>query len=127
LNKKQLFCPTLGKVKIADKLARAGIHIGRTTVGRILKEKIITPPDPLNDNASKGCKILSKYPGHTWNADLTAMPISGGFWTNWLPNAACQRWPGCWWILNVVDHFSRRSVGFAVFKFRPASLNNPSL
>ena len=34
----KLFCPTLGKVKIADKLARAGIHIGKTTVERILKE-----------------------------------------------------------------------------------------
>ncbi|MDP7301516.1 MAG: hypothetical protein QGG09_00345, partial [Pirellulaceae bacterium] len=29
----KLFCPTLGKVKIADTLARAGIHIGKTTVG----------------------------------------------------------------------------------------------
>ena len=35
----KLFCPTLGKVKIADKLARAGIHIGKTTVERILKER----------------------------------------------------------------------------------------
>ena len=26
-----------------------------------------------------------------------------------------------WWVLNVVDHFSRRAVGFAVFKCRPAS------
>ena len=26
----KLFCPTLGKVKIADMLARAGIHIGKT-------------------------------------------------------------------------------------------------
>ena len=34
----KLFCPTLGKAKIADKLARAGIHIGKTTVGRILDE-----------------------------------------------------------------------------------------
>ncbi len=30
----KLFCPTLGKVKIAQKLARAGIHIGKTTVER---------------------------------------------------------------------------------------------
>ena len=30
----KLFCPTLGKVKIADKPARASIHIGKTTVGR---------------------------------------------------------------------------------------------
>ena len=54
----KLFCPTLGKAKIADKLARAGIHIGKTTVGRILKEKSVTPPDPPNDDASKGCRIV---------------------------------------------------------------------
>jgi transposase len=40
----RLFCPTLGKVKIADILARAGIHIGKTTVGRILKEKAQSLP-----------------------------------------------------------------------------------
>jgi transposase InsO family protein len=50
-----------------------------------------------------------------------AVPISGGFWTNWIPNAICQRWPVCWWVLNVVDHFSRRSMGFSVFKCRPTS------
>ena len=117
----KLFCPTLGKVKIADTLARAGIHIGKTTVGRILKENPVKPPDPTTDDASKQCKIVSKYPGHTWNADLTAVPISGGFWTNWIPNAIWQRWPVCWWVLNVIDHFSRRSMGFAVFKYRPTS------
>ena len=117
----KLYCPTLGKVKIADMLTRAGIHIGKTTVGRILKENSITPPDPTNDDANKQCRIVSKYPGHTWNADLTAVPISGGFWTYRMPNAISQRWPVCWWVLNVVDHFSRRAVGFAVFKCRPAS------
>ena len=30
---------------------------------------------------------------HTWHADLTAVPIPGGFWTNWIPNAIWQRWP----------------------------------
>ena len=35
----KLFCPTLGKVKIAQTLARAGIHLGPSTVQRILKEK----------------------------------------------------------------------------------------
>ena len=49
------------------------------------------------------------------------MPISGGFWASWVPNAIWQRWPVCWWLLNVVDHFSRRSVGFAAFKCRPTS------
>ena len=80
----KLFCPTLGKVKIADMLARAGIHIGKTTVGRILKEKPLNAPKPTTCNANKLCRIVSKYPGHTFHADLTAVPISGGFWTNWI-------------------------------------------
>ena len=117
----KLFCPTLGKVKIADMLARAGIHIGKTTVGRILQEKPLNAPKPTTCDAYKLCRIVSKYPGHTWHADLTAVPISGGFWTHWLPNAIWQRWPVCWWVLNVIDHFSRRSMGFAVFPCRPTS------
>ena len=32
-------CPAMGKVKIAQTLARAGLHLGTTTVGRMLKEK----------------------------------------------------------------------------------------
>jgi transposase len=49
----KLFCPTLGKVKIAYKLARASIHIGKTTVGRILKEKPVNAPDPTTDDTDK--------------------------------------------------------------------------
>ena len=30
-------CPSMGKVKIAQMLARAGLHLGTTTVGRMLK------------------------------------------------------------------------------------------
>jgi len=116
------FCPSLGKVKIAETLARAGIHIGKTTVGRILDEKPSVAPEPSpSKDSGKSSRIVSKYPNHTWHADTTAVPISGGFWTNWLPNALSQRWPVCWWQLNVVDHFSRRSMGFAVFKTRPTS------
>jgi hypothetical protein len=88
-------------------------------VGRILKEKPAKEPESSskdNDN-----RIVSKYAGHTWHADLTAVPISGGFWTNWVPNSLWQRWPICWWLLNVEDHFSRRWMGFAVFKTRPES------
>ena len=116
------FCPSLGKVKIAEVLGRAGIHIGKTTVDRILKENPAVTPEPSSsgDN-SKSCRIVSKYANHTWHADLTAVPISGGFWTPWLPNALWQHWPICWWQLNVVDHFSRRSMGFAAFKKRPTS------
>jgi transposase InsO family protein len=118
----KLFCPSLGKAKIAETLARAGIHIGKTTVGRILKEKPEFAPEPSSsDDTSKSRRIVSKYANHTWHADLTAVPISGGFWTHWVPNALWQRWPVCWWQLNVVDHFSRRCMGFAAFKMRPPS------
>ena len=116
----KLFCPTLGKVKIADKLARAGIHIGKTTVWRILKEKPAKEPES-SDETGKQSRIVAKYPSHTMHADLTTVPISGGFWTNWVPNSLSQNWPVCWWLLNVVDHYSRRSMGFAVFKSEPSS------
>jgi len=49
------------------------------------------------------------------------VPISGGFWTPWIPTAIAQRWPVCWWVLNVIDHFSRRSLGCGVFQNRPTS------
>ncbi len=118
----KLLCPSIGKVKIAETLARAGIHIGKTTVGRILNERPAVGPDssPCEDGG-KTSRIVSKYASHTWHADLTAVPISGGFWTSRIPNALCPRWPVCWWQLNVVDHFSRRCMGFAVFKVRPKS------
>lgn len=50
-------CPTLGKVKIAQTLARAGLHLGATTVGRMLKEKPqhATPaagPEPADEGLS---------------------------------------------------------------------------
>ncbi|PHS03761.1 MAG: hypothetical protein COA78_17350 [Blastopirellula sp.] len=116
----KLFCPTIGKVKITETLARAGVHLGKTTVERILQEKPIKTPKYTLEETST-CEIVSKYPNHTWHADLTAVPISGGFWTNWIPNALSPRRPVCWWQLNVVDHYSRRAMGFTTFKSTPTS------
>jgi len=122
----KLFCPALGKTKIAATLARAGIHIAKTTVERILKEKLVHAPEPSPANSGKQRRIVAKYPSHTWHADLTAVPISGGYWTNSIRNSLWQRWPVCFWLLNAVDHFSRRSVGFAVFKRNPTSEEVPA-
>ena len=80
----KLFCPALGKVKIADKLARAGIPIGKTTFERILKEKPVKEPEPSDETGKQRC-IVARYAGHTMHADLTTVPISGGFWTNCSP------------------------------------------
>jgi hypothetical protein len=44
---------------------------------------------------------------------------TGGFWTPWLPFALPQCWPFCWWIAVVLDHFSRRVMGIAVFRKQP--------
>ena len=50
------------------------------------------------------------------------MPASPGFWVPWLPFTLPQRWPFCWWLACVLDHFSRRIVGFAVFTTQPTSI-----
>ena len=61
-------CPTLGKVKIADMLARAGIPIGRTTVGRILQEQ------PLNAQSQR-LAVQTSHAGSCRNIlDTLRMP-----------------------------------------------------
>ncbi len=113
-------CPGLGKVKIAQILCRAGLHLGATTVGRILKES--PPPKPREASRKAGRVVTAKDPNHVWHIDLTAVPTGGGLWTLRLPFALPQCWPFCWWLAVVVDHFSRRVIGFAVFSKRPHSL-----
>ena len=43
----QTLCPRLGKVKIAQVLARAGLHLGVTTIGRVRRD----PPKPAPTKA----------------------------------------------------------------------------
>jgi transposase InsO family protein len=116
-------CPTMGKRKLAETLARAGLHLGVTTVGRILKEKPVTSPPADQEGESKGQAtgrvVTAKRPNHVWHVDLTAVPIGAGLWCPWLGCALPQRWPFCWWVLVTVDHFSRVAVGAGVFAKRP--------
>jgi putative transposase len=113
-------CPTLGKVKMAEVLCRAGLHLGATTVGRIHKE---TPhPTPRKAAAATGRVVTARKPNHVWHIDLTTVPTRGGFWTPWLPFALPQCWPFCWWLAVVIDHYSRRAMGIAVFLKLPTSL-----
>jgi len=65
--------------------------------------------------------VTAKYPGHVWNVDLTTVPTSGGFWVSWIPHALAQSWPFCWWVGFILDHFSRRVVGFSVFAKEPTA------
>jgi hypothetical protein len=59
-------CPTMGKVRIAQMLGRAGLHLGATTVGRILKEEPL-PDKPVCDfieEKKKGRVVTARYPNH---------------------------------------------------------------
>jgi transposase InsO family protein len=109
----------MGKVKIAETLCRAGLHLGVTTVGRILKE---APQSDPEDVAPCNRIVTARSPNHVWHVDLTAVPTSAGFWAPWLPFALPQCWPFCWWVAVVVDHHSRRVMGFAAFGSNPTSL-----
>jgi hypothetical protein len=46
----KLLCPSLGKRKIAQILARAGLHLGSTTVQRMVKEDGLLKCNELQPN-----------------------------------------------------------------------------
>jgi transposase InsO family protein len=119
VQRRKTLCPTMGKVKIAQTLARAGLHLGATTVGRMLREDAAPNPRPNSSVQSSGRKIIARSSDHIWHIDLTAVPTGKGFWVPWLPFALPQQFPFCWWVGVVVDHFSRRVMGFGVFSNRP--------
>ncbi len=113
-------CPAMGKVKIAQTLARGGLHLGTTTVGRMLKGKPRHKPfttEPKTDVAER--IVTARYPNHVWHVDLTTVP-TGGFWTSWLPFALPQCWPFAHWVAVVIDHFSRRVMGVTAFESQPS-------
>jgi len=109
-------------------LARAGLHLCATTVGRMLKAKDNKSPpgEPKAADTVEGPSptervVTAKYPNHVWHVDLTIVPTVSGFWTAWLPFSLPQRWPFCWWLAVVIDHFSRRAMGVAIFRKQPDS------
>ena len=113
-------CPSMGKVKIAEMLARASLQLGSTTVGRIVKQPPAAPP--VSEKPETGAQhVTAKRPNHVWNVDLTTVPITGSFWVPWSPLTLPQCWPFCWWVAIVLDHYSRRVMGFAVFSNLPSS------
>ena len=119
--------PALGSQRIANMLARAGLHVARTTVRRLLKrgarppEPASTDPAVAEEQPSAQRRIFSRGPNHTWLVDLTIMPTTVGFWVPWLPFTFVQRWPFCRWIAVAIDHFSRVVVGHAEFKQQPSA------
>lgn len=124
--------PSMGKVRIADMLARAGLHISATTVRRML-ETAPVPAEPApapSDMASSAeaeageakpkRRVTARYPHHVWNVDITLLPRTG-WWVPWAPHALAQRAPFCAWLVVVLDHFSRSVVGYELFEKEPTA------
>ena len=111
-------CPSMGKAKVAQTLARAGLHMGSTTVSRILKEAP-KPPEDKSKSQSAKTKVKADEPDQVHHLDLTTVPIGAGLWATWTPFALPQRWPFCWYVAAVVDHYSRRVVAVGVFAKKP--------
>lgn len=117
----RMTCPTLGKKKIAEALARAGLHLGVSTVGRMLKRDLPKDVIPEELAVPRLRRVKAKAPNDIWHLDLTAVPTAAGFWVPWFPFARLLQWPFAWWVAVAVDHASRLVVGFAVFARRPSS------
>jgi putative transposase len=120
----KVLCPSLGKVKIAGLLARAGIHLAPSSVWRMIHKRKPRRPAKAAET-ERGLRsdlvVTAKRPNHVHHVDLTTVPTRLGMWVPWLPFSLPQVWPFCWWIAIVLDHFSRRAVGAAVFRAQPTS------
>jgi len=120
--------PGMGRVRVAQTLARAGLHLAATTVERMFKgpsrrrETEAAGFEPDDSDIVVPRVVTAKYPGHVWHLDLSAVPTGAGFWVPWFPFTWAQSWPFAWWVAFVVDHFSRSVVGFAVFPKKPTSI-----
>jgi hypothetical protein len=83
--------PRLGKVKIAQVLARPRLHLGVSSVGRMRRQRPTPGWAGLGPAGASGRRLTASYPNR--HADLTTVPTSAGFWSSCLPFALQQCWP----------------------------------
>ncbi len=76
----KVLCPSMGNARIAQILCRAGLHLGSTTVRRMLREAPARNPVEASVSASR--VVSASGPNHVWHLDLTTVPTSLGFWTS---------------------------------------------
>ena len=143
---KALF-PHFGKRRLAQMLARIGLHLSETTVGRKLKEPAPKPaepeaptssdavdasettdassttggPDKIRKPRKTGTTVVARYPGHVWGCDVTVVPIFLGFWVPWLPFSIAPGWPFCFHVVAVLDYFARKNMAIRAFGKNPSS------
>lgn len=123
--------PSMGKVRMADVLARAGLHLSATTAKRMMTRARSDPePEPAGEigqpeaavetNEKPARRVTARHPHHIWNVDITLLPRTG-WWVPWMPHALPQRAPFCAWLVVVLDHFSRSVVGWQLFDKEPTA------
>ncbi len=117
----KILFPSMGNVRMAQTLARAGLRLGATTIRRIVREKARPQPDAPAVALVRRRRVVARFPGYTWHLDLTTVPIRSGLWVPWLPLSLPQRWPFSWCVAVLVDQVSRVLIGFAVFHAQPDS------
>jgi len=133
--------PVMGRKSISQTLARAGLQLSASTVKRMVERSTQTPanttepsPSTNTDNSQEPTAnheqsgnritkhvVTANHPNHVWHIDLTAVPTSLGFWVPWFPNSLGQLWPFCYWVLVVVDQFSRKAVYSGAFRKPPST------
>ena len=132
----------MGKVRISQMLAKAGLHLSPSTAKRVLTRRCPNSPDtnlsptrPVDSDATNSKEsesssnthdkparvVTAKYPGHVWHVDLTVVPTAHGFWIPWLPFAIGLHWPFCYWVVAVLDHFSRKCLMVHAFRSQPST------
>ncbi len=116
----KVLCPVMGTARIAAVLSRAGLHLGRTTVRRMVRRRPRRAASAGTDRSER--RIRSSRPNHIWLVDLTTVPTLAGFWISWLPWLVPQRWPFSCWVAVGLDHFSCRIMGVRVFRGRPTAV-----
>ena len=72
-------------------------------------------------NAGNWPTVQAWYPDHVWSVDLTVVPSTDGLWVPWPLNALTQIHPYSWYVMAVIDHYSRRVMGFDVFEQQPTA------
>jgi transposase InsO family protein len=120
--------PTMGKVRIAQTLARAGLHLAPITVMRMLRRKVPTPSPPspqasleVDLRPPSGRTVVAKHTNHVWGVDITTFDIRHGRVVPWWPFTLPPAWPTCWSIVVVLDYFSRRVITLGCFRRVPTT------
>jgi hypothetical protein len=77
----QTLCPRLGKVKIAQILARAGLHLAASSVGRIRRESPVSEPAPVSAPSETMPSARADFRGFSSELSVNKSPPKSR-WTN---------------------------------------------